>query len=473
MGCVYRGKSQEIAAHCGKVRIDMNRVKKRRYAVLTALVLFLLSGCGGQEPPGEKPYLTYAVSENSTLSFYETERAELRARYETRSAGGSSVQEFSLPLPDLWESARIVDISGDGSGFCRIVVQAEDHGQFYTVYDNYEQVISGASLDSGLRFENRGVAEKESSLPQADPAQFHKDAVVTYIHVWGGDELVSCLIDGRQILPENVQPDYSEEYSDLCFRVPRVEQTAQYDAGENTSASNGRSAAMTPVSTNGGWELFPDKAVRETYTIDRQPDRPDWTDYFSRKLAASGWDCPVLIREVLTFSWGGRQAEIVTGSNVLITATDEDEHWWGEDVTGEMLAAAQLPAKRSRSVYRCSVLFLEGAEPMELETYYGEEIPEDGWLGRSDLDLGLLTFFSAAEYRPDGGVDTYRVFCDDSTELNLRYWGYAPRFLICDLDGDGRSELVYDHDDSSSLYHHTFIYRLGEYGAELIRYFGV
>ncbi len=295
------------------------------------------------------------------------------------------------------------------------------------------------------------------------------DASVTYIASRWGDLLASCEVDGFQLLPNYVRYEYLSEYEDLSYyadHVPQAEDVPRYDPGENTSTPQGRSAALT-VASNGDWDLFPDRAVRTTYSLDNQPQRPDWTEYFARRLTEEETESPVIIREVLSFMWDGRQAELVTASNVFITASDSEEDYWGIEVTPAVRAAAHLPAENSRGIYRCTALFLEGDNnPIEIAACWTETLPWCQWLGypQEPEDALLLSFLSAAELGEDGKLGVYPVFCDFGAELNLRLWGFAPRFLLCDLDGDGQSELVFDQDGGGNLYCNTFIYRPGIVG---------
>lgn len=292
---------------------------------------------------------------------------------------------------------------------------------------------------------------------------------MTYIGSRWGDLLASCQVDGFQLLPDYVRYEHSPEYADLRRRVPQPEDVRQYDPGENTSTPQGRSAALTVVS-NGDWNLFPDRAVRTTYSLDNQPQRPDWTAYFARRLAEKETESPVIIREVLTFPWDGRQAELVTASNVFITATEQKEQ--GVAVTPAVRAAAHLPAENSRGIYRCTALFLEGDDnPIEIADCWTETIPWCQWMAYPEKpeDAELVSFLSAVETGENGKLGVYPVFCDREAERELRQWSYVPRLLLCDVDGDRESELIVAQDGSSNRNCDTFIYCLGFYRPVLIK----
>ena len=298
---------------------------------------------------------------------------------------------------------------------------------------------------------------------------------VTYLPSRWGDLLASCVMDTFQMLPEYVRYEHSPEYADLRHRVPQPEEIPHCDPGENASTPQGRSAALT-VASNGDWEMFPNRAVRTTYSLDDQPQRPDWTEYFAQRLEedvkaqkdVETVETPVIIREVLTFPWDGRQAEVVTASNVFITASEQKER--GAAVTPAVRAAARFPSENSTAIYRCTAIFFKGRDPIELTAYQTEIIPWCQWMAYPEKpeDAELVSFLSAAEMGEDGKLGVYPVFCDFNAELNLRLWGFAPRFLLCDLDGDGQSELVFDQ-DGGNLYCNTFIYCLGFYRPVLIK----
>ena len=301
---------------------------------------------------------------------------------------------------------------------------------------------------------------------------------VTYLPSRWGDLLASCVMDTFQMLPQYVRYEHSPEYADLRARVPQPEDVQHYDPGENASTPQGRSAALT-VASNGDWEMFPNRAVRTTYSLDDQPQRPDWTEYFAQRLEedvknlrdVETVETPVIIREVLTFTWNGVKAEVVTASNVFITATEQKEQ--GVVVTPAVRAAARYPSENSTAIYRYTAIFFKGFDPIELTSYQTKTIPWDQWLAYPEEpeNTHLVSFFSAVETGENGKLGVYPVFCDCEAERELRQWSYVPRFLICDVDGDRRSELVVAQDGSSNRECSTFIYRLGSYQTLLMRTF--
>ncbi len=288
---------------------------------------------------------------------------------------------------------------------------------------------------------------------------------MTYIGSRWGDLLASCVMDNFQMLPEYVRYEHSPEYADLRRRVPQPEEIPHYDPGENTSTPQGRSAALT-VASNGDWNLFPDRAVRTTYSLDNQPQRPDWTAYFARRLAEKETESPVIIREVLTFTWNGVKAEVVTASNVFITASEQKER--GAAVTPAVRAAARFPSENSTAIYRYTAIFFKGRDPIELTAYQTEIIPWCQWMAYPE-DAELVSLFSAAETGENGKLGVYPVFCDREAERKLRQWSYVPRLLLCDVDGDRESELIVAQDGSSNRNCDTFIYCLGFYRPVLIK----
>lgn len=228
------------------------------------------------------------------------------------------------------------------------------------------------------------------------------------------------------------------------------------------SAGSQQFAGFCCVASSGDWALFPAKVTYCQYTAEDQPDRPEWTDYVRSWLNGLCFDTPAIISEAWIFDWNGTQAAVVTASNVAAVSegallTKQDDY-----------ANPNVPSGETTAVYTVSALFTAGNAPLELHSAYLEVPP--GPLGSTELGVSYLPpdgdfvsfqqFLSVTQYDASGNMVLCPVFCDHGGELNLRIFRYRPGFLLCDLDGDGETELVESRNGHSSLYCSSIVFRL-------------
>ncbi len=272
---------------------------------------------------------------------------------------------------------------------------------------------------------------------------------------------VSYVKDGVQRLSGDMGP-YSLLTETVFPDAPAAESLCRTEGAEMYSAGSQQFAGFCCVASSGDWALFPAKVTYCQYTAEDQPDRPEWTDYVRSWLNGLCFDTPAIISEAWIFDWNGTQVAVVTASNVaavsegaLLTTQDD-------------FANPNVPSGETTAVYTVSALFTAGNAPLELHSAYLEVPP--GPLGSTELGVSYLPpdgdfvsfqqFLSVTQYDASGNMVLCPVFCDHGGELNLRTFRYRPGFLLCDLDGDGETELVANMNGSSSLYCTSIVFRL-------------
>lgn len=281
------------------------------------------------------------------------------------------------------------------------------------------------------------IAE-DSSVKQEN----NRDPVITYVRLEDWFVPVSYWAEGSQLLCGDAGP-YSLIADTLLQDAPDAAELAQYSQGDWTIASNG------------AWDFFPQFVQTTAYSIGEQPESM-WSTFFKERLAGLGYDGPVLVTEALTFHQKGKEVSIVTASNIRLD--------------GETMADPKTDTGPENDVpllYTLSALFVEGAAPAELFCHY-VEIPTSKESGEqlgytySPLGADWLPILFGLQYGPEGKETLFPVYCNHGGELNIRNFKYTPRYLVCDVDGDGESEFIQYMDGAGSLMASCAVYEIGE-----------
>lgn len=309
--------------------------------------------------------------------------------------------------------------------------------------------------------ENNSTQTEETSTPtQAEenaPSQQTdtKNSSITYINIGGGYLPVSCIENGVQLLSGSIGP-YSMFADNLPEDTPLAESLPKFIPHDvDDISSSNQTQMLWPIASNGEWDFFPDKVTHQTYSIEEQPSQSDWVEYFSNRLTEINYDGPTVITESLIFEWDGIETAIVTASNIIVSDS-EDTY----DIPEETFQTAKQPKNDAPSIYMISALFIQGNSPLELFYQYIEISKEQetaAWLGTSyvpwDNNYSQYTqFISAIQYDESGGLLVFPISCNHGGELVIRDYKYMLRYLICDIDGDKKSEIIeYIERTSSSM----------------------
>lgn len=272
-------------------------------------------------------------------------------------------------------------------------------------------------------------------LAFTSPPQMQADSV-TYVN--NGDEYVpvSLVSGGEQMLVGYGSADnwivWKVEVNSLVSQhAPRADSLRQIDTGDMYSGPRPEyfgipARVFTTVASDGDWDFFPVKVTYEKYSLDNQPDRPDWADYL-------GTD--TVYNESWSFELDGKEAALVNASNIV---------WHDSDQKAVAVPVQQPDYTPIR--YNISVLFVQGNEPFLL--YYNlhlapltlplseEKGVYESFLPPTD-SAWYESYYSVIQRDAQGNLVECPVFtCGE--------FGYQDRtmVLLCDIDGDGIPELL-------------------------------
>lgn len=292
---------------------------------------------------------------------------------------------------------------------------------------------------SGCQFSNSGsqmaTEPGEFALEETSPNPMDQNAI-SYVGVDGFFVPLSCFVEGHQLLSGDIGP-VSVASENLLGEAPPAESLTQIEAPEES--------ALGPIASNGTWNFFPDAAQYHTYGPDSQLDGQEWTDYFEEKLAALGYDGPVLIRQAVRFQGASSEVAVVTASNITTNGAQAF-------LEGSSICQTEKPANKVPGLYILTALFVQGQEPLEVYHQYEEISP---FVGADYLpwnrDTGFMQSFSAFQFDDEGIMTAYPIYMDMTGEAQLRIMENQPAFLIADINGDGASEVIACINAPSSL----------------------
>lgn len=224
-----------------------------------------------------------------------------------------------------------------------------------------------------------------------------------------------------------------------------------------------RPAGSCKVMTNGDWELFPESVEYKAYSIRRQPAVSRWKNYFEKRLKKRSVNSPVVIKESYTFDWDDVKTELVTASNVIVSEDMELKISDGKN------RESTLPSNSHAAAYTISTLFRNGKAVLDVfsdvqmvqasKKAFGETgsgisfcLPPKG--AEYQDYIQLVQFGNSKEWKK------FRCFFQMNGESVMREYRYFPKYMVCDLDGDGKAELAAYQDGSSSLWQWMAVYRL-------------
>ena len=388
--------------------------------------------------------------------------------------GGATWEIFELVLPPEYDGYAAVGTAPiyENGALLYPVKLLKGNSQTSHTIDNYtDGIVYFESRDGGHSW----VFMKPSPTPSMAESESGA-STVTYVSFGGDADVwphysfylpVSYIKDGVQMLTrENWQKTFANTESMYMTSGDFEKAMAGAPAPDDISMievdamySLGKNDRMDSIATNGDWDLFPARAAYEKHTLDNQPDRPEWSDYFKKEI---GWHsysqeaqptdalaAPVVIAESWFFEWGGAEAALVTASNAVLTAG------YGEN-TG---AAPNPPSGGNTIMYTISALFVGGRPPILLHERYS---PLNGaYSPRNDLPFPCSQYMSAVQADENGELMLCPVFSYDTTGDASDYRvSFKPEYMICDIDGDGRAELIQYNQGFSALFCNYSVWKL-------------
>ncbi len=217
------------------------------------------------------------------------------------------------------------------------------------------------------------------------------------------------------------------------------------------------------IASDGEWNFFPYEVKHTEYTYDNQPENKEWTDYFRTMLAK---DAPIIIADVYSLEQHGVQIDVVTASNIVMTG-DIAKLYTKDDT----YPTPNIPQSERTSIYIICAVFIEGQEPTKLYELSGSFLTIND-MGGISCDPTVYSgyfqqIYSTLQYDESGEVSVCPIYCNMNGELNLRSYSNKPAFVLADIDGDGKVELVQNTDQGSSDMSVCIIYDYTNNGYEI------
>jgi hypothetical protein len=116
---------------------------------------------------------------------------------------------------------------------------------------------------------------------------------------------VSFLVEGEQQLVGGDDDDWVT-WRNHVFEI--VKNAPSYDELPVIETPYETGWGFNTIASNGEWEFFPVDVRYESYTLDIQPDRPEWSAYF-RSISSIPEDIPVIFTDAWVFDWNNDGAE--------------------------------------------------------------------------------------------------------------------------------------------------------------------
>ncbi len=246
---------------------------------------------------------------------------------------------------------------------------------------------------------------------------------------------VSHMKEGAQILSGDVgMCGFVNEY---IGRTPSVENLKRHyikdmydDSGKTLFDESEYSLSDLFICSNGDWDFFPTKVRYEKYTLQNQPDKPEWDEYFMSRIKEVSDVTPLIYTNAYFFDWNGDGIE-----DALVYACNTFDS--NED------CEPNPPYYDKTATYNLSVLFLSGNIPFEIDGYvtdYVTKKPCDND-NRETYNESIDHFDSheksAIQYDSEGNLMVCPIF------IRGEYMVVEEDIVILsDIDGDGKTELI-------------------------------
>jgi len=207
------------------------------------------------------------------------------------------------------------------------------------------------------------------------------------------------------------------------------------------------------ISSNGNWNFFPIKVRYEKYTLEKQPNKPEWDQYFMSRIKEESDVTPLIYVDAWLFDWNGDGIEdaFVNASNTFYEFEEDN-------------VIPNPPFYDKTATYTLPVLFLSGNEPFETTGVVEGSITKKPLIEEWDEDEGECVsynrlnqnigehFISAIQYDSKGKLMICPIY--NSVEYNR---AEEDEIMLSDIDGDGKSEFIIRE---SFLYGPIIVYKL-------------
>lgn len=269
----------------------------------------------------------------------------------------------------------------------------------------------------------------------------------TYVYTAQGFLPISYVCNGKQLISEGLS--LRELYNILpsAETLPKIEASQLYINNNlpERCCYNSHEVVMNTIASDGNWDFFPIKVRYEKYTLNNQPNRPEWTEYFKKKINQVSPDTPVIFEEAYFFDWNGdgTQSVIVNAGNTFEKALSDD-FFKGRDLP----TAPTPPPSDITAFYQLSAIFTyqkNGTVTYDLLNNIcsvTESLSTGVYIPPQDSeDLYSLDYYSVQKDR-NGNLMICPFYADHITWESIHQYAYNYAYLLSDIDGDGKSELI-------------------------------
>jgi|GEM_PF-909840 len=288
------------------------------------------------------------------------------------------------------------------------------------------------------------------TVPETKPPA--PEVAITWVNNSDTYYPVSYRVDGAEQLSGHSDYygwyDWILEKLDLVRDAPQpevltvVDTATMYADGTVPELHSYQAHLLSTVVSNGEWEFFPAKVRYEAYTLENQPQQPEWTAYFSKLLAEESPQTPIIFEGAWFFDWlgDGGESAVVSVNNTV---------WHGADLKESVIP--NPPPVDGTVLYEFAALFPQGGEPVllgDVWTYPLTLEPLDDDHASADESYRPPAaaaaefeyygcYYSAIQWDGADGLMVCPVY-----EYNQGWEIFKTAVLVCDIDGDGAAELL-------------------------------
>ena len=301
------------------------------------------------------------------------------------------------------------------------------------------------------------ITETEKPIDSVTYLNIDNDFFVPVSYFFSGKQWISGTIGpwGGRLESEIPGLVYDPDAVNLLKKIS-IKNAFVDDSEIPTYRSYNHKTVMNTIATNGNWNLFPIKIRYEKYTLENQPNRQEWVDYFRDKLNEVSPNIPLVFTEAWFFDWtgNGEQSVIVNVGN-LFEKTNHADFIKSCDIMSE---SASLSLEKS-AFYQISTMF----------TYTEDAVISYDFLSNIQLVSETNDIYIPCDEMGSKFSGYYTVQYDNEGKLIacpighlhlgidwLQMEAFNQAYLLSDIDGDEKVELIATRLSRHGLNFHVF-----------------
>ena len=294
---------------------------------------------------------------------------------------------------------------------------------------------------------NNTTGSQETEAPKKSEASPDPINYTTYVYTAQGFLPVSHIENEQQIISGG------KGMSELYNLLPKSETLSEIDTSSmytnnnvpNNYCYNSHETIMNKIMSNGDWDFFPTKVQYKKYSLKNQPDRTDWKQYFQKKLDEISPNTPIIFEEAYFFDWdkNGTQYVIVNIGNAFEKAISTDFF------EGYSLPDKPTPPPSDQTVfYQMSAIFIYQENQMYVydllnrvrtSSSLGDIAP---YVPPQTNENNYSLDYYTVQYDSENNIIICPVYANHITWESFHTYTYNYTYLLCDIDGNGKSELI-------------------------------